>query len=262
MKVLNPDVNVDAFFHRLEEAERCVLFLDYDGTLAPFKDDPAQAVPYEGVSDLIEKLSLNPSIRLVIITGRTTEDIVSLLEIKQVPEIWGSHGREHLYPGRPLHRIELSSKEKLGLDKARQWASRKGVETWLEEKTGCLALHFRGKPVERVRSVEEAARRDWQALGAESGLELHEFDGGLELRTTGRDKGFAVSTILNEMDKGIPAAYLGDDLTDEDAFATIAGHGLAVLVRKQLRTTRADLWIEPPEELIEFLEAWNRFACH
>lgn len=262
MKVLSPDVNVDAFFRRLEEAKKSVLFLDYDGTLAPFKNDPAQAFPYEGVSDLVGALSLKSCVRLVIITGRSTDDIISLLGIKQLPEIWGSHGREHRYPGRPLRTIELTLEETRGLERARQWAAERGVEDWLEAKTGCLALHFRGKPAEKVKRIEEAAGVDWQALGAKSRLELHEFDGGLELRTIGRDKGFAVNTILEEVEEGVPAAYMGDDLTDEDAFKMMAGRGLSVLVRKQLRTTRADLWIEPPEELIEFLERWNRLACH
>ncbi|HLV01023.1 MAG TPA: trehalose-phosphatase [Acidobacteriota bacterium] len=262
MKVLNPGVKVDAFFHRLTQAERSVLFLDYDGTLAPFKSDPAQAFPYEGIPELICELSSKPCIRLVIVTGRLIEDVISLLSIQQVPEIWGSHGREQLYPGGRLRKIKLSPAEKLGLERASQWAVNRGIEDWLEAKTGCLALHFRGKPESRVASVESAARLDWEKLAAETGLELHEFDGGLELRTAGRNKGIAVSTVLDEMAPDVPAAYLGDDLTDEDAFAALAGRGLSVLVREELRKTRADLWIKPPQDLIEFLETWKQSTCH
>ena len=51
-------------------------------------------------------------------------------------------------------------------------------------------------------------------------------------------------------------AYLGDDLTDEDAFKAVEGRGLGILVRKQWRSTAAAAWLKPPEELIRFLERW------
>ncbi|MFC2150456.1 trehalose-phosphatase, partial [Calditrichota bacterium] len=86
-------------------------------------------------------------------------------------------------------------------------------------------------------------------------LELHYFDGGIELRAAGRNKGFAVQTVLREQPFGT-CAYLGDDLTDEDAFEVLKGKGLCVLVREEYRETKADVWIKPPDELIEFLDNW------
>ncbi|NIP26121.1 MAG: trehalose-phosphatase, partial [Phycisphaerae bacterium] len=75
----------------------------------------------------------------------------------------------------------------------------------------------------------------------------------LELRVPGRDKGDAVGTILAEMNQDAVTAYLGDDLTDEDAFKAIKGKGIGILVREELRSTAADVWIRPPEELLTFL---------
>ena len=49
---------------------------------------------------------------------------------------------------------------------------------------------------------------------------------------------------------------LGDDVTDEDAFAALQGYGLSVLVRSDYRPTVADVWIRPPEGVIEFLSDW------
>ncbi len=51
-------------------------------------------------------------------------------------------------------------------------------------------------------------------------------------------------------------AYLGDDRTDEDAFCALQGRGLNVLVRRERRPTAADLWLEPPEDLLWFLRHW------
>ena len=92
------------------------------------------------------------------------------------------------------------------------------------------------------------------------GLELQAFDGGVELRPRGFHKGRVVERAFAELGPGAAVAYLGDDRTDEDAFEAIAGRGLAVLVRPENRPTRAEAWLRPPGELLDFLEEWNA-AC-
>ena len=88
------------------------------------------------------------------------------------------------------------------------------------------------------------------------GIYLAEFDGGLELRVSGIDKGSAVRMILADLDVDCPLAYLGDDQTDEDAFEEIGERGLKVLVGSTLRDTAADVWLKPPDELYGFLDRW------
>ena len=82
------------------------------------------------------------------------------------------------------------------------------------------------------------------------------FDGGVEIRVSNTDKGYAVKSILGASSPDAAVAYLGDDLTDEDAFQALKDRGLRVLVRPQHRPTAADLWLKPPEELGEFLHQW------
>jgi trehalose 6-phosphate synthase/trehalose 6-phosphate phosphatase len=53
-------------------------------------------------------------------------------------------------------------------------------------------------------------------------------------------------------------AYLGDDLDDERAFKAMPDSGLSVLVRGQFRPTAADLWIQPPQEVRDFLVRWQQ----
>ncbi|MEW5924967.1 MAG: hypothetical protein AB1746_13365, partial [Candidatus Zixiibacteriota bacterium] len=53
-----------------------------------------------------------------------------------------------------------------------------------------------------------------------------------------------------------PTAYLGDDMTDEDAFSALPDSALSVLVRPEYRETKARKWIRPPEELLEFFDRW------
>ena len=92
------------------------------------------------------------------------------------------------------------------------------------------------------------------------GLKLLEFDGGIEIRPPEANKGDAVRTILSEMNPETPAAYLGDDNTDEHAFQAMNGRGLSILVRPRWRPTTAQLWLSPPDEVLDFLTRWLK-AC-
>jgi trehalose-phosphatase len=87
---------------------------------------------------------------------------------------------------------------------------------------------------------------------------LAEFDGGLELRARTCTKGDAVRTIVSEVSPEVPIAYLGDDITDEDAFRVLNDRGLTVLVRPMYRFTAAQMWLRPPGELIQFFADWVR----
>ena len=125
-----------------------------------------------------------------------------------------------------------------------------------ETKPACLAVHWRGLANEAAAAIRAIVSENWALHARDSGLELHDFDGGVELRVPGRHKGDAVRMIRKEMPDAL-LAYLGDDLTDEDAFAALGEQDLGVLVRKDLRpATAAGLWITPPEELLAFLQRW------
>jgi trehalose-phosphatase len=82
------------------------------------------------------------------------------------------------------------------------------------------------------------------------------FEGGIELRASGHTKANAVHAVLAETNEDCAVAYLGDDVTDEDAFRAVKPRGLAVLVRPELRKTAADVWLKPPHELASFLQMW------
>jgi trehalose-6-phosphatase len=62
---------------------------------------------------------------------------------------------------------------------------------------------------------------------------------------------------MSEAGPGSAIAYLGDDMTDEDAFAVMKPRGIGVLVRPEFRETAADIWIRPPRELLAFLGHWK-----
>jgi hypothetical protein len=114
----------------------------------------------------------------------------------------------------------------------------------------------------RLDPIGEAADRPSMACGPRldpigDALAWHDFDGGIELRAAGRNKGDVVRTLAAEAGPDAALAYLGDDLTDEDAFRAMPDHGAAVLVRERLRPTAANLWVRPPAELLAFLGRWH-----
>ena len=256
MKILNPDIDLELFYHRRNGASQKALLLDYDGTLAPFRIEPNEAEPYPGIREILNRIMRLPDVRLVIITGRWTKDLIPLLQLERQPEIWGSHGLERLNPD-GSYEIESMDEQHLdGLVAADEWIEEVGLSSRCEKKPGCLAIHWRGLDKKKVKEIRNVVEPRWSTLAQTWQLSLQEFDGGLELRVPARDKGDAVRTILQEMNQDAVAAYLGDDLTDEYAFRAIKGRGIGILVREELRPTVADLWIIPPEELLTFLSGW------
>jgi trehalose-phosphatase len=256
MKIVNPQTNLTSFFSELKQSPKRILFLDYDGTLAPFHENPQDAKPYPGVLNLINKIMQIPGNRLVFISGRWTKDLKPLLPLQKKPEIWGSHGIERLLPNGTYEVEEMDETALKGLTNSDEWMEENDLEKYCEAKPGSLVLHWRGLGDNIIIEIQKRVHPVLDNISKKYGLQMYEFDGGIELRVPGRDKGDAVKTILAEMKDHPCAAYLGDDQSDENAFNAIKGRGLAVLVRKEFRKTNADVWLKPPEELLNFLSTW------
>lgn len=260
MEILDGELDLDAFFARLAASPRRVLLLDYDGTLAPFREERGAAVPYPGVREAIGALDAAGHTRVVIISGRAVADLIPLLGVEPAPEVWGCHGWERRLADGTYSVGDIGDQARDALERGERALREHGLAPRTERKPVSVALHFRGLARVAVDELRRTVAAEWSGVVRSGGLEVHEFDGGLELRVPGVDKGAAVETVLSETEIEGPAAaaYLGDDLTDEDAFRAIRGRGLSVLVRHALRPTAAQLWLRPPDELLEFLRGWHR----
>ena len=245
-----------SFFRRIAAAPFRVLMLDYDGTLAPFRVERDRAAPYPGVRERVEALLAGGRSRVIVVTGRTLGEIDALLGVSPPPEVWASHGWEHRGRDGKIRRFSVPEAAAQGLGLARAFVTEHGLEAASEVKPASVALHWRGEPAHVAAAREREARRAWTPIAERHGLELRPFDGGIELRASGRDKGAAVREILSEAPPGTASAYLGDDLTDEDAFQALPEDALRVLVREELRSTKAGAWVRPPEGLLDFLDRW------
>jgi trehalose-phosphatase len=258
MEVADPLV---AFLDRLSGAATALLALDYDGTLAPFRADRDRAVPLPGVTQALDGIRRETATRLVIVSGRPCTVLTRLLGLDPAPEMWGSHGWEHRLPD---GRQETAPLPPVASAAARQIAERlatAGFGDLLERKASGVALHWRGVDPDRAASARGAAERLWDLLpDAHGPLQLLAFDHGIEFRGVGRNKGTAMRALLDEVPPGTPVAYLGDDLTDEDAFTALPDGAVGVLVAAAPRPTRATARLASPAEVLGFLERWRRAA--
>jgi trehalose 6-phosphate phosphatase len=254
MNVLERPITYAPFLEQIRSASTRVLLLDYDGTLAPFCVDRTLAFPYPQVPPLILRI-MQTGTRVVLVSGRPVRELLLLTGISPQPEIWGSHGLERLMAdGR--YEVKSAPPHKDHLLAAEACLRDAGLEGQTEVKPGGVAVHWRGLDASRAEKIDREVRRLWKPLLDRAPLRLLEFDGGLEIRVAGPGKGDAVRAILREAGPAAAVAYLGDDQTDEDAFHALKGNGLTALVRTQSRPTAADIWLQPPHELLQFLREW------
>ncbi|NOY89068.1 MAG: trehalose-phosphatase [FCB group bacterium] len=256
MKILNNDFHLKQFLHRLQMSSKRVIMFDYDGTLAPFKQQRDQAYPYPEIIPLLNKLMESAKNRTIIISGRTIDSLKKLLSTKTLPELWGCHGMERLSLDGKYTVVKIDNKTKEKLSEIRRWIVDQHFDHITEKKPSGFAFHWRGFREDKAQEIRNKVIKKWLEEIKSSGLSFHDFDGGIEIKIDSINKGNAVSAILNENKEKCYFCYMGDDITDEDAFAKLKGHGLSVLVNSSPRETKADIWIKPPEELIEFLHYW------
>ncbi len=241
----------------LEAGAAPLLICDYDGTLAPFHQDKMQAYAYAGVAERLSRIAAGPT-RLAFVSGRPVGELLTLLPLAEHAEIWGMHGRQHRTVNGVLQQFEPTEPQRTALDEAQQELSVRGYAGVVERKVGSVALHWRDTnalPAGRSEA-EHAARAAFEPFAGKYDLALLPFDGGLELRTEDRTKEHAADALLAGAEAQA-AAFLGDDVTDEDAFRAVARKGgTALLVRAELRPSAAGFALRPPDELLAFFDFW------
>lgn len=204
--------------------EGASLFLDLDGTLVEFADAPANIRVDDSLRDVLRNLNQKLEGRLAIISGRGLDDLIEHLGIDDL-SLAGSHGLEFRIGGeaplRPTRPPELDE----AVGKVRAFAEARGLI--VEAKPAGVALHYRSDPARGEETTAFAA-----ALARDCNLKVQLGSMVAELRAPGPDKGTIIRRFMAEplFAAGSPVA-VGDDLTDEDAFAAaidLGGHAVLV----------------------------------
>ncbi|MEX1078740.1 MAG: trehalose-phosphatase [Homoserinimonas sp.] len=202
----------------LARTDTLLVALDFDGTLAPLVDDPAEARAIPEAREAILALLGVPRTRVALISGRA---MASLIDVADPPDgvlLSGSHGIEVRLDSEPV--LTLTAEE---LDRVRQLGDalhavadrHDGV--WLETKPAGFALHTRLAADDTTTSAVNGAHA---ALDGRAGLTVRRGSDVLEFSVRSTNKGDAVER-LREHSGATGVFFAGDDVTDEDAFAAL-----------------------------------------
>ncbi|MGE0518242.1 MAG: bifunctional alpha,alpha-trehalose-phosphate synthase (UDP-forming)/trehalose-phosphatase [Candidatus Binatia bacterium] len=210
---------------------RIAVFLDYDGTLAPICEHPADAQLSPEARASLLQCARHPDIEVAVVSGRALEDLRAMVAVPELVYA-GNHGLDIAMPGEPIFRHSAVAHY---VDKLSQLADELDgmtpVGAWTERKGATLTLHVRG--VEPSQRASAAARA--RAAIVAAGFQPRDALCALEARPPiGWDKGQAVLHVLRRLyghawSESVRVIYIGDDDTDEDAFRVLAG--LAVTFR-------------------------------
>lgn len=212
-----------------KKALKRMIFLDYDGTLVPFYDDPLMAYPTEDIITLLSDISSMPETQVTIISGRDRKVLsrwFGSLPINLVSEhgVWIRRVSDDWVPVRCL----CSGWKSAIMPLLERYADRL-PGAFLEDKEHSLVFHYRRSDPElsfiRVREMVEnlvhyLANKDLQII---QGSKI------IEIRNTGISKGDAALQLLNDDDFDFVLAA-GDDQTDEDMFRMLPESAYTVKV--------------------------------
>lgn len=247
-------IHIPDFWYRLQTSRRMFLALDYDGTLAPFQADRTKAYPLPGIPEILQSIAGSGIVSLAIVSGRPIAELLTLLPLQNMIRI-GSHGFEQMRPDGAIVVTHPSPRQLEGLKMAGEMARDLGFEKSLEFKVASIALHTRIMSHDAAVQAEHRVYERWTELGS-MGLECRKFDGGIEIRATGRNKGDVLVELLAELKPDTFSVFIGDDDTDEDAFRAIRGRGIGINVGKPDNFSAADGFLPDCEAVRNFLGQW------
>jgi len=235
---------------RLRDGRHLLLLLDFDGTLTEFNPDPEAVELSPERRRLLVNLSERPDVTLGIISGRRLADLRRRTQLNARTYCAGLHGLEIEGPGvgfvHPDATKTLATIRQLRAVLSSDVAGLRGV--FIEDKDLSIAAHFREAAPEIAARVPAIVERH-VAPFIESGL-LRLMHGACVLEVLPNidwHKGSAVAWIreLVASEHEVVPVYVGDDVTDEDAFQSVRGSGLAIAASP--RASGADVHVDGPE---------------
>jgi trehalose 6-phosphate phosphatase len=229
------------------------LFLDADGTLLAFADDPEGVAVAGGLIETLDALHAHLGGALALVSGRA---IVGLDRIFGRPR-WAAAGQHGMERRDATGRTVTVPVDPAELARLREAVHAVGAElpgVRVEDKSWSVALHCR----ERPEFEPELARRAPLIAARFPGFELQPGSFVFEFKPRGMDKGIAVASFLDEAPfRGRRPVYLGDDLTDEHAFVVVNERGGASIRVGERTPSHAAFTLSSPADVHTWLDSVN-----
>lgn len=237
---------LDAELNRLAATPVLLIACDYDGTLAPIVSDPREAHPKRESVVALRNLAGMSQTPVAVISGRALRDLASLIGAPEDIHLVGSHGSE----------FDLDFATHLP-DEARQLRERLREELVelsgtgngfaIEEKPASIAFHYRNAADDEA---DRALSRILEGPACYEGVVTRHGKKVIELGVVTTHKGAALDMLRHRV--GATAAiFIGDDLTDEDAFATLRGPDIGIKVGDG--ETAASFRVKDSDEVAQLL---------
>jgi trehalose-phosphatase len=238
--------------------------LDFDGTLSEIVSDPDAAILVDGAAKALENLAAQCPV--AILSGR---DLADIRDRVGLPGLWyaGSHGFELVGPDGSHHHNDAAAAAVPVLERAAD-ALRDELKNiagaLVEHKRYAVAVHYRNAAPGDVGQIVATTHR----YGQRCGLRVTGGRKVVELRPNiDWDKGTALTWIRDQIHQTgrVLPIYIGDDLTDEDAFDAIRFDGIPVVVRHDEdggRPTAAGFTLNNPTEVCEFLRRGGNWLAY
>ncbi|HLT11759.1 MAG TPA: trehalose-phosphatase [Micromonosporaceae bacterium] len=233
---------------RIARVPHLLVACDYDGTIAPLVDEPTHAVPLPEAVAAIRTLAVLPQTVVAVISGRSLRDLAAISRLPSEVRLVGSHGSEF-----DVGFVERISPEvadlrtRIGQEISAITRGRPGIR--LEQKPASVAVHTRAAPREVADEVMEALRSGpatWPGVFTTVVRDV------IELSVVATDKGQAVDE-LRIQNAASAVIFLGDDATDENAFALLQGPDLGIKVGAA-DETQATYTVPDPDTAVRVLE--------
>jgi trehalose 6-phosphate phosphatase len=223
--VISYDVPADVAAVIAARPRPVLIGLDVDGVLAPIVDHADDAVLLDGMADAVGEVARMRQVHVAVVSGRSIDDLTRF-GFDGALEVIGSHGMESR--GRPMSPLDERERALLAhLDAAAtSAASRAGGGAWVERKPASVVLH--------VRQADEASGAEALAMLADAAERAHGAtskagSGVLEVFARHADKGSALVELADRLG-AVTTVFVGDDVTDEEAFAHLGADDVTVKV--------------------------------
>lgn len=230
------------------------IFLDYDGTLSPIAKRPEDALLSEEMKTVLEKLA--KFCPVAIVSGRDRVDVTNMVGLNDLYYA-GSHGFDITGPQNLIMQHE-GGKECLPYLEAAERELRIALENmpgaYVERKKFSIGIHYRNVPEENIPFIKDTAQRvlqNFPKLKKGVGKKIIELKPNIDWH-----KGKAIFWLLERLDLSrseVLPIYIGDDITDEDAFRALVNNGLGILVGDHGQPTNAHYRLENVNEVKQFL---------